>query len=226
METAESIRKSIRKAEWVTSIDHRRLFPCPNSSTISKISEISNKKRGFPILGTPFWCCNSSPRVYSHCERGKTYSSSQEPQNPSISGRLASSVTNRGTMSQRFRKFSEIGPKTRLAHQFSKIGIGSHTKTRFSGLSLRSSEGSGLSNPKETRLVKSLDCFHQKVIRLDSKKAHVTHRDISLLRKNSTTGKVTHETLPVTLEISPVTGQKDPSNREFSESAQMVGEST
>ena len=30
----------------------------------------------------------------------------------------------------------------------------------------------------------------------------------------------------VTLEISPVTGQKDPSNREFSESSQMVGEST
>ena len=30
----------------------------------------------------------------------------------------------------------------------------------------------------------------------------------------------------VTLEISPVTGQKDPSNREFSESSQMVGGST
>ena len=55
------------------------------------------------------------------------------------------------------------------------------------------------------------------VVILDSKKAHVTHRDVSFLRKNSTTGKVTHETFPVvpevTLEISPVTGQKDPSNR-------------
>ena len=30
----------------------------------------------------------------------------------------------------------------------------------------------------------------------------------------------------VTLEISPVTGQKDPSNREFSETSQMVGGST
>ena len=65
---------------------HRRIFSCSNTSTISKISEISNKKRGFPISGTPFWSCNSSPRVYSHCERGKTHSSSQEPQNPSISG--------------------------------------------------------------------------------------------------------------------------------------------
>ena len=55
---------------------HRRLFSCSNSPTISKISEISNKKRGFPILGSPFWCRNSSPRVYSHCERGKTHSSS------------------------------------------------------------------------------------------------------------------------------------------------------
>ena len=133
-------------------------------------------------------------------------------------------------MSQRFKKFSEIGPRTRLAHQFSKVGIGSHTKTRFSGLSLRSSERSGLSNPKETRSVKHSDCFHQKVISLDSKKGHVTHRDVSFLRKNSTSGKVTHEAFSVvpkvTLEISPVTGQKDPSNREFSESSQMVGESS
>ena len=133
-------------------------------------------------------------------------------------------------MSQRLKKISKIGPRTRLAHQFSKVGIGSHTKTRFSVLSLRSSEGSGISNPKETRSVKHSDCFHQKLISLYSKKAHVTHRDISFLRKNTTSGKVTHETFSVvpkvTLEISPVTGQKDPSNREFSESSQMVGESS
>ena len=194
METAKSIRKSIRKGEWVTTIDLTdTYFHVSNSPTISKISEISNKKRGFPISGTPFWCRNSSPRVYSHCERGKTHSSSQEPQNPSISGRLASSVTNKGSMSQRFGKFSEIGPRTRLAHRFSKIRIGSHTKTRFSGLSLRSSEGSGLSNPKETRSVKSSDCFHQKVISLDSKKAHVTLGTLASLEKNSTSGKVTHD---------------------------------
>ena len=42
---------------------HRCLFSCSNSPTISKISEISNEKRGFPISGSPFWCRNSSPRV-------------------------------------------------------------------------------------------------------------------------------------------------------------------
>ena len=93
-------------------------------------------------------------------------------------------------MSQRFGKFSEIGPRTRLAHQFPKIGIGSHTKSRFSGLSLRSSEGSGFFNPKETRSIKSSDCFHQKVISLDSKKAHVTRRDISFLRKTVPLGRL------------------------------------
>ena len=53
---------------------------------------------------------------------------------------------------------------------------------------------------------------------------------LASLEKNSTTRKVTHETFPVvpevTLEISPVTGQKDPNNREFSETSQMVGGST
>ena len=57
------------------------------------------------------------------------------------------------------------------------------------------------------------------------------HRDISFLGKNSATRKVTHETIPVVpevaLEISPVTtGHKDSSNREFSETPQMVGGST
>ena len=151
METAESIRKSIRKGEWVTSIDLTdAYFHVPIHPQSQKYLRFQTKKRGFPISGTPFGCHNSSPRVYSHCEGGKTNSSSRAPQNPSISGRLASSITNKGTMSQRFRKFSIIGPRTRLAYQFSKVGIGSHTKTRFSGLSLRSSEGSGLSNPKET----------------------------------------------------------------------------
>ena len=153
METAESIRKSIRQGEWVTSIDLTdAYFHVPIHPQSQKYLRFLTKKKGFPISGSPFWCRNSSPRVYSHCERGKTHSSSQEPQNPSISGRLASSVTNKRSMSQRFGKFGEIGPRTRLAHQFPKIGIGSHTKSRFSGLSLRSSERSGFSNPKETRL--------------------------------------------------------------------------
>ena len=41
METAESIR-------GVGHLDrpHRRLFPCSNTSTISKISEISDQKKG------------------------------------------------------------------------------------------------------------------------------------------------------------------------------------
>ena len=93
-------------------------------------------------------------------------------------------------MSHRFSKFGKIGTRARLAHQFSKVGIGAHTKTRFSGLSLRSSEGSSLSNPKEARSVKSSDCFHQKVFSLDAKKAHVTHRDISFLRKTVPLGRL------------------------------------
>ena len=206
---------------------HRRLFPCSNTSTISKISEISDQKRGFSVSSSSFWCRDSSPRVHSHCQRGQTHSSSQEPQNPSISGRLASSVTIKRSVSQRFGKVSSIGPRTRLAYQFSKIGIDTHAKTGFSGLSFRPSEGSSVPNPEETRSAKRSDCFHQKVISLDSKKAHVAHRDFSFLGKNSATRKVTHETFPVVpkvaLEVSPVIGHKDSSNRKFPEAPKVVG---
>ena len=57
---------------------HRRLFPCSNTSTISKISEISDQKRGFSVSSSSFWCRDSSPRVHSHCQRGQTHSSSQD----------------------------------------------------------------------------------------------------------------------------------------------------
>ena len=51
---------------------------------------------------------------------------------------------------------------------------------------------------------------------------------LASLEKNSTTRKVTYETIPVVpevpvTEISPVTGQKDSNNREFSQTSQMVG---
>ena len=223
-----SIRKLIRKGEWVISIDLTdAYFHVPIHPQSQKYLRFQTKKVFFSVSSSSFWCRDSSPRVHSHCQRGQTHSSSQEPQNPSISGRLASSVTNKRSMSQRFGKVSSIGPRTRLAYQFSKIGIDTHTKTGFSGLLFRPSEGSSVPNPEETRSAKCSDCFHQKVISLDSKKAHVAHRDFSFLGKNSATRKVTHETFPVVpkvaLEDSPVIGHKDSSNRKFPEAPKVVG---
>ena len=50
---------------------HRLLFSCSNSPTISKISEISNKKRGFSNFRLSFLVSQQPPRVYSHCEEVK-----------------------------------------------------------------------------------------------------------------------------------------------------------
>ena len=132
------IYQEVNSTEGVGHLDRpdRHLFSCSNSPSISKISEISSQNRIFPIFGTPFWCSNSSHRVYSDSKRVKTHSSSQEPQNSSVSGRLASSVTHERTMSHTFPKLGKIGARTRLTHQFSKVGIGTDTKTGFSGLSL------------------------------------------------------------------------------------------
>ena len=228
MKTAESIRKLIRKGEWVTSIDLAdAYFHVPIHPQSQKYLRFQTKKGVFQFRALPFGVA-TAPLEFTHIVKEiKHHSSTQEPQNPSISGRLASSVTHKSTRSHRFSKLGKIGARIRLDYQFSKVRIGTHAKSGFFRLPLRSSEGSSLSNPKEARSVKRSDCFHQKVFSLDSKKAHVAHRDFSFLRENSTTRKVTHETFPVvpevSLEISPVTGQKHPSNREFSETSQMVG---
>ena len=226
METAESIRKSIRQGEWVTSIDLTdAYFHVPIHPQSQKHLRFQTKKGVFQFRALPF-----GVEFTQIVKEVKFIAQARNLRiNQYLDDWLLRSPTKR-TMSHRFPKLGKIGARTRLTHQFSKVRIGTHAKTGFSGLSLRSSEGSSLSNPKEAQSFKKSDCFHQKVFTLDSKKAHVTHRDISFLKKNSTTRKITHETFPVvpevTNEISPVTGQKDPCNREFSETSQMVGGST
>ena len=50
---------------------HSLLFSCSNSPTISKISEISNKKRGFSNFRLSLLVSQQLPRVYLHCEEVK-----------------------------------------------------------------------------------------------------------------------------------------------------------
>ena len=210
METAEYIRKSIRA-----------YFDVPIHPQSQKYLRFKKKKGGgggVPILATPFFGVATAPLEFTCIV--KEVKLIAQARNLRIHQYLDDWLLRSPTKEQCLKDSENL---VKLVQEQGWL-------INFQKSELVPTEGSGLSNPKETPSVKSSDCFHQKVICLDSKKAHVTHRDISFLRKNSTTGKVTHETFPVvpkvTLEISPVTGQKDPSNREFFESSQMVGEST
>ena len=71
VETAESIRKSIRKGEWVTSIDLTDAYFHASIHPQSQISEISDQKRGFQFWALPFGVA-TAPLEFTHCERGKT----------------------------------------------------------------------------------------------------------------------------------------------------------
>ena len=95
-----------------------------NSPSITEIPEISDQKKGVPILGTLLWCSHRPSRVYSNSQRSPTPSSSQKPQNPSDSGGLASLVTFKRAMSVKFPKIGQTGTRTGLAHQYKKIRIG------------------------------------------------------------------------------------------------------
>ena len=53
METPESIRASLRKGEWVTSTDLRRLLTRANSHPVSKIPRVSFQRRHLPVHQPP-----------------------------------------------------------------------------------------------------------------------------------------------------------------------------
>ena len=167
METAKSIRKLIRQWEWVISIDFGltdAYFHVPIYPQSQKYLEISNQKRGFPISGTSFWCSNSSPRVYSDCERGKTHSSSQEPQNLSVSAYLGNWLLRSPTKEQCLidsQNLVKLVQELGWLINFQKSELVPTQKLDFLGCHFDLQRGLVFPTQKKLDLLKKSDFFHQ-----------------------------------------------------------------
>ena len=208
---------------------HRRLFTCYNSPSISKIYEISNKKRGSPISGTPFWCRNSSPRVNSHCERGKTHSSSQEPQNTSIAGRLASLVTHKEQCLIDSENLVKLVQELGWLINFQMSELVPTQKLGFLGYHFNLERDLVFPTQKKLDQLKVQTVSIRKLLVLTPIKLMSLIGTLASLEKTVPLGRLHMRPFQwylKSLEISPVTGQKDPNNREFYEISQMVREST
>ena len=171
-------------------------------------------------------CRNSSPRVYSHCEAKLI----AQARNLRIHHYLDDWLLRSPTQDQCLKDSENL---VKLVQElgwlinFQKSELVPTQNLDFLGYHFDLQRGLVFPTQKKLDRLKVQTVSIRKSLVLTPRKLMSL---ISFLRKNSTSGKVTHETFPVvpkvTLEISPVTGQKDPSNREFSESSQMVGGST
>ena len=209
---------------------NRCLFSHPNSSSITKISKISDRSRYFSISSPTLRPGHCTSRIHSGSEGGKTDCSISKPKIASVSRRLAASFILKRAISRRFTKTSTFNPGNGLDYQFWQVRTRAHSRARFSRLPFRFKQRPGLSYSKETESPEITDCFHQEGSLHNPKEANVPDRAHGLPRKDHTIGKAAYEAFPVvsknSLEVPSVSGFQHSSYRGTSKTFGLVGEHT
>ena len=230
METAKSIRKSIRKGEWVTSIDLTdAYFHVPIHPQSQKYLRFQTKKGVFQFQALSFGVA-TAPLEFTRIV--KEVKLIVQARNLRIHQYLDDWLLRSPTKDQCLKDSENL---VKLVQElgwlinFQKSELVPTQKLDFLGYHFDLQRGLVFPTQKKLDRLKVQTVSIRKSLVLTPRKLMSLIGTLASLEKNSTSGKVTHETFSVvpkvTLEISPVTGQKDPSNREFSESSQMVGES-
>ena len=81
METPETIRTSLQKGEWVTSVDFKdAYFHIP----IQEVSPVSCPGSDIPVQGSALWSVHSTYGVHCTSEGGETDGHSQGYKNPPV----------------------------------------------------------------------------------------------------------------------------------------------
>ena len=228
METAESIRKSIRKGEWVTSIDLTdAYFHVPIHPQSQKYLRFQTKKGVFQFQALPFGVATAPLEFTRIVKEVKLIA---QARNLRIHQYLDDWLLRSPTKEQCLKdseKLVQLVQELGWLINFQKSELVPTQKLDFLGYHFDLQRGLGFPTQKKLDRLEIQTVSIRKSLILTPRELMSFIGTFSFFGKNSTTGKVTHETIPVVpevpLEISPVTGQKDSSNREFSKTSQMVG---
>ena len=210
---------------------HRRLFSCSNSPAISKISEISNNKKGvFQFQALPFGVATAPLEFTRIVKEVKLIA---QARNLRIHQYLDDWLLRSPTKDQCLKDSENL---LKLVQElgwlinFQKSELVPTQKLDFLGYHFDLQRGLVFPTQKKLDRLKVQTVSIRKSLVLTPRKLMSLIGTLASLEKTVPLGRLHMRPfqwyLRYTLEISPVTGQKDPSNREFSESSQMVGESS
>ena len=89
METPETIRLSLQKGEWVTSLDFSdAYFPHSHSPDVQKVPKVSPKQGQLPVHIPSLWFGNGPVGVHQSGQGGQANGSSEGYQDPPVARRL------------------------------------------------------------------------------------------------------------------------------------------
>ena len=134
METPETIRTSLQKGEWVTSIDFKDAY---FHILIQEQSRISYPGPDLPVQSTAVRSVDSSHGVYYYSKRGKTDGHSKWYKDPPIPRRLVGESHIPPGLSPAYTGPSENVLTFRLAGEHRKVGAGTQASFQLRRLPIR-----------------------------------------------------------------------------------------
>ena len=142
METPETIRLSVQKGEWVTSLDFsRRLLSHPNTTKVKEVPALLSKGADFSVHCPPFWFGHSSTGVHKGGQRGETHSTSTGYPDPPVPRQLVTESPVSGNLPTTYPDPVGPWPRIRVGSKH-EIRVDPSTSFQFRRLPVRPSDRS------------------------------------------------------------------------------------
>ena len=189
METPETIRVSLHKGEWVTSLDFSDAY-----FHIPIHPQLLFEQQGISVHSPSFRPSYGSIGVYQGGQRGEIDGSVKGYKNPPVPRRLVAQSPVSGDLPTTYPDPLGPVPRSGLGSQYEKVRTGTSTSFQFCRLPVRSSDGPGLTHGRPLEDVKGKTSLYQEQRLLYGQIIHVAHRPIDSNREASMARASPHET--------------------------------
>ena len=202
METLETIRISLQKEEWVTSLDFSNAyFHIPIYHRSRKYMRFFLHKQTYQFTALPFHP-TTAPLEYMGGQGSETYGTDQGYKNPPIPRRLATQSPFPGNVPTTHPEPLGPLPQTGLGSEHGEIRTNPSTGFQFCWLPVRPVDQSGFTNSRKMGKLASKIPLSQDSEDLHSQAVHVLDRTVDSHRKASVARSSSHEAHTVAPETT------------------------
>ena len=230
METAEVIRNSICKGEWIVSVDLTdAYFHVPIHQRSQNLLRFHVGGRSFQFRALPFGIATAPLRFTHIVKEVKLMLQNKGIQIHQYLDewllRAPSQPICRDQTKQLVAFVQELG----WVINFKKSGLTANSKIGFPRVQVRPKEGRSLTNRKEMAHFDNSHIRSKQQFDNNSQNPDVIYRHSGISGENSPNGQVAYETLPMVLEnpleVPPIVGQQDTMFRNLEKTSGMVEKS-
>ena len=194
IETPETIRVSLQKGEWVTSLDFSDAhFHIPIHPRSRKYLRFFLNSKAYQFTALPFGHGHGSLGIYQGGQRGEIDGSDKGYKNPPVPRRLVAQSPVPGNLPTKYPDPLGPVPRIRLGSQHEKVRTGTPASVQFRRLPVRSPDGTGFTHGRTLGDIKGKASLCKEPGLLHSQTVYVPHRPLDSHREASMVGSPPHE---------------------------------